>query len=75
MDPVETILGLCGQTQPCPVIRGDRNSYAENDRQWMDGAKVKRILGQGLKIVVKGGPQRTLTWYKRYFAWQESALA
>ena len=61
---VETILRLSGQTQLRPDIRGKGNPHGEIDRQWLDGGKVKRLLGWEPHMALEEGLQKTITWYK-----------
>jgi len=64
LDLVETILRLSGQTQLRPNIRGKGNPHGEIDRQWLDGGKVKRLLGWEPHMALEEGLQKTIMWYK-----------
>ncbi len=67
LDLVNTILRLSGQTQLRPDIRGKGNPHGEIERQWLDGGKVKRLLGWKPRVDLEEGLRRSEKWYRSYF--------
>lgn len=72
LDLVETILRLSDQTRLRPDIRGKGNPHGEIERQWLDGGKVKRILGWEPRVALEEGIRQTIAWYKAVFSMGES---
>jgi len=60
----ETILRLAGRPDLKPRITGRGTPHGEIDRQWLDGGKVRRLLGWSPKISLEEGLRRTLPWYR-----------
>lgn len=60
---VKTILNLAGRKGLKPVITGKGNPHGEIDRQWLDGAKVEKVLGWKPKFDLENGLKKTLDWY------------
>lgn len=61
---VQTVLKVSGQKHLKPVILGKGSLRGEIDKQWMDGGKVRRVLGWKPKTGLERGLAETLRWYK-----------
>jgi CDP-glucose 4,6-dehydratase len=64
---VEMILQLSGRTDLQPEILGKGSQPGEIDRQWLDGAKAKRVLGWEPLVGLEEGLQKTMAWYAATF--------
>jgi CDP-glucose 4,6-dehydratase len=62
---VEKILSLSGREDLKPDIQGQGNPSGEIDRQWLDGAKAKAILGWSPRVDLEAGLLRTIDWFKQ----------
>ncbi len=63
---VDALLKIGGKKKLKPVIEGKGKLHGEIDRQWMDGAKVKKILGWEPKVSLGAGLKKTFAWYKAW---------
>ncbi len=63
---VETILQLLGRPDLKPDILGKGKLHGEIDRQWLDGSKVKKLVGWSPGVGLEAGLKKTLTWYAAY---------
>ena len=59
---VELICEL-GPTEVKPDYRGSGNPDGEIDRQYLDSAKIRELLGWQPKVDLRHGISRTLEWY------------
>ena len=64
---VETILRLSGRSDLRPEIKGKGSLHGEIDRQWLDGEKVKRLVGWKPQVGLEEGLRKTITWYQSIF--------
>ena len=63
---VETLLRLAGRSDLKPKILGKGTPHGEIDRQWLDGAKAKRMVGWSPDVELEAGLKKTLAWYATY---------
>lgn len=49
-----------------PDIRGEGNPEGEIDRQWVDPAKIREVLGWQPAVELEEGLRRTLDWYREH---------
>lgn len=61
---VQTVLKVSGRKNLKPEIIGKGSLHGEIDRQWMDGGKVRRMLGWKPKTNLEQGLRKTLAWYR-----------
>lgn len=61
---VQTVLKVSGRKDLKPVILGKGSLHGEIDRQWMDGGKVRRMLGWKPKTDLEQGLFKTFHWYR-----------
>ncbi len=71
----ETILRLAGRPDLKPRITGRGTPRGEIDRQWLDGGKVRRLLGWSPKVPLEEGLRRALHWYSQYLGTPLAATA
>ena len=64
LDVVKTIIRLSGKKLK-PDIQGRGSLHGEIDRQWLDGSKVKKILGWTPRTKLIDGLQKTISWYSK----------
>jgi CDP-glucose 4,6-dehydratase len=63
LDLVRLILELTGRRALVPDVLGTGTPAGEIDRQWLDTAKVKRLLGWQPRVGLEEGLRRTIAWY------------
>jgi nucleoside-diphosphate-sugar epimerase len=49
-----------------PEIRGAGNPEGEIDRQYVDPAKLRELLGWQPEVVLEDGLRRTIAWYREH---------
>lgn len=64
LDLVRLILELTGRLDLVPEVLGTGTPAGEIDRQWLDAAKVKRVLGWQPRVGLEEGLRRTIGWYR-----------
>lgn len=64
LDLVRLILELAGRPDLAPEILGAGTPTGEIDRQWLDAAKAKRVLGWQPRVGLAEGLRRTIAWYR-----------
>jgi CDP-glucose 4,6-dehydratase len=62
---VELIARLAG-TGVEPDIRGTGNPAGEIDRQYVDAAKIRRLVGWEPEVDLEDGLRRTIDWYREH---------
>jgi CDP-glucose 4,6-dehydratase len=62
---VELIARLAG-AGPGPDIRGDGNPEGEIDRQYVDAAKIRELVGWEPEVDLEDGLRRTIDWYREH---------
>jgi CDP-glucose 4,6-dehydratase len=62
---VELIAGLAG-TGVEPEIRGQGNPAGEIDRQYVDAAKIKAVVGWEPRVELDAGLRATIEWYREH---------
>lgn len=67
LDLVQKIIDLSGAKGLKPDVQGRDAGHGEIDRQWLDAAKAKRVLGWEPKVGLEEGLKRTIEWYRDYF--------
>ncbi|MHC4599936.1 MAG: GDP-mannose 4,6-dehydratase [Planctomycetota bacterium] len=65
LELVEKIIAATGREDLKPDIRGKDAGHAEIDRQWLDAAKARDVLGWAPKVGLDEGLPRTIEWYRR----------
>lgn len=60
---VELICEIAG-SEVEPDIRGEGNPDGEIDRQYLDAAKIRELIGWRPKVDLREGLERTLDWYR-----------
>lgn len=63
---IKTLLKVAKQQDLKPVILGKGSLKGEIDRQWLDGSKVKKILGWSPRVNLESGLKKTLNWYRTH---------
>ncbi len=66
LNMVRMVLKVSGRRDLKPRILGKGSLHGEIDKQWMDGSKVKKVLGWKPKTSLEAGLKKTFTWYSRY---------
>ena len=61
---VQMILRLAGRTDLKPEMRDKGNPKGEINRQYLDGRKVRRMLGWRPKVTLEDGLRMALEWYR-----------
>lgn len=61
---VRKIIELSGRKNLKPVIQGKGSLHGEIDKQWLDGAKVKKVLGWVPKVNLEEGLKKTIDWHR-----------
>jgi CDP-glucose 4,6-dehydratase len=64
-DVVGLIARLAG-AGPGPEIRGDGNPEGEIDRQYVDAAKIRELVGWEPEVDLEDGLRRTIDWYREH---------
>ncbi|HEV2055656.1 MAG TPA: GDP-mannose 4,6-dehydratase [Methylomirabilota bacterium] len=64
LDLVRLILELAGRPDLVPEVLGTGTLAGEIDRQWLDAAKAKRVLGWQPRVGLEEGLRRTIAWYR-----------
>lgn len=64
LDLVKMIISLAGGKNLKPVIQGKGSLHGEIDKQWLDGAKVKKRLGWAPKVNLEEGLKKTIEWHR-----------
>ena len=49
-----------------PDIRGAGSPAGEIDRQWVDPAKIKALVGWEASVSLEEGLRRTIEWYREH---------
>jgi CDP-glucose 4,6-dehydratase len=62
---VELIARLAG-TEVRPDIRGEGNQAGEIDRQYVDPAKIRALVGWEPRVDLEEGLRRTIRWYREH---------
>ena len=62
---VNSLIKISGKKKLKPVIEGKGKLHGEIDRQWMDGAKVKKMFGWEPAVNLEQGLKKTFDWYKK----------
>jgi CDP-glucose 4,6-dehydratase len=62
-DVVELIVDLAG-TDVTPEIRGEGNPAGEIDRQYVDTAKIRELVGWEPRVELAAGLKETIEWYR-----------
>src|SRR4029078_1892437 len=62
---VELIARLAG-TGVQPDVRGTGNPQGEIDRQYVDPAKIRELVGWEPKVDLEHGLRRTIAWYRAH---------
>jgi nucleoside-diphosphate-sugar epimerase len=62
---VELIARLAG-TGVQPDIRGEGNPAGEIDRQYVDPAKIRALVGWEPRVDLEEGLRRTIRWYREH---------
>ncbi len=61
---VETVIRLSGRTDLKPAVLGKGSLHGEIDQQWLDGAKVKHVLGWEPCVSLEEGIRKTIEWHQ-----------
>lgn len=61
---VKLILKQMNREDLQPDVQGKGSLHGEIDRQWLDGAKAKKVLGWEPKISLEEGIRKTIEWYE-----------
>ena len=67
LDLVRRIIALSGAKGLEPDVRGKDAGHGEIDRQWLDAAKARTVLGWAPRVGIEEGLKRTVEWYREYF--------
>ena len=65
LDVYKKIIKIMGRNAEPKILREAKN---EIDRQYLDCAKAKNVLGWGAKYDINTGLKETIDWYKGYFS-------
>ena len=49
-----------------PDVRGAGSPAGEIDRQWVDPAKIKALVGWEPRVSLEEGLRRTIEWYREH---------
>jgi CDP-glucose 4,6-dehydratase len=63
---VVRMIARLAETDVEPDIRGIGNPKGEIDRQYVDPAKIRDLVGWRPEVALEDGLQRTIEWYRRH---------
>jgi len=62
---VKKVLRVAGRSDLKPKLLSSGKIHGEIDRQWLDGSKVKKMIGWEPSVNLDAGIRKSLPWYKK----------